>query len=180
MGIIRKTASVGTLGIISFRSKKEKLRRADKARVEAETALETEHLARVAAESLGKVADRKVKRASAAAEKAERKLDKARQKSGRSRRAKKLAALMANAEPLLRTSLESARSVSSDAADRGRKRGRKARKTAKRARREAAKSAAHTYRDLVAAATSAKEAVAPQVEKVVHRASEKLDQLSSR
>lgn len=180
MGIIRKTASVGTLGIISFRSKKERLRKAEKARIEAEEALETEHRARLAAEAQGSVADKKVKRAMRAADKAANKLDKARQKSGRSRRAKKLAALMANAEPLVRSGIESARSATSDAVDQGRKRGRKARKNAKRMRKEAAKRSEHTYRDLKAAATSAKEAVAPQVEKVVHRATEKIDQLASR
>ena len=50
MGLVRKTLSVGTLGVVSFRSKKEKLRRAERAREEAELALEAEHDARENAE----------------------------------------------------------------------------------------------------------------------------------
>ena len=42
MGIIRKTASISTLGIVSFRSKKELLRRAEKDRLAAEAALSRE------------------------------------------------------------------------------------------------------------------------------------------
>jgi len=191
MGIIRKTASVGTLGIISFRSKKERLRRSEKARASAEEALDTEHRARLVAEARGTVADKKVRRATVAAEKAARKLESARQKSGRSRKAKKLAALMATAEPLVRSGFESARSASHEAADRGRTRGRKARKSAKKAakvmrkdaarlRKDAGQSAEHAYQDIKAAARSAKDTVAPELEKAVHRASEKIDQLTSR
>src|SRR5687768_11080708 len=39
MGLIRKTVSVGTLGLVSFRSKKEKLRRAEFSQHDAEAAL---------------------------------------------------------------------------------------------------------------------------------------------
>ena len=46
MGIIRKTVSIGTLGIVPFRSKKEQLRRAEKAHREAEAELAGEQAAR--------------------------------------------------------------------------------------------------------------------------------------
>ena len=50
MGLIRKTMSVGTLGIVSFRSKKERLQRAERSQQGAEEALEREHAARLSAE----------------------------------------------------------------------------------------------------------------------------------
>ena len=46
MGLIRKTVSIGTLGIVPFRSKKEQLRRAEKAYREAEAELAGEQAAR--------------------------------------------------------------------------------------------------------------------------------------
>jgi hypothetical protein len=67
MGMIRKTMSVGTLGLVSFRSKKEKLRRAERSSRKAETALEAEHAARVSAESRITAAEKRVKHARAAA-----------------------------------------------------------------------------------------------------------------
>src|SRR6476660_3502317 len=51
MGVMRKTLSVGTLGVVSFRSKKERLRRAERSQRDAEAFLEAEHAARVAAEA---------------------------------------------------------------------------------------------------------------------------------
>jgi hypothetical protein len=54
MGLIRKTLSVGTIGLVSFRSKKERLQRAERAQRDAETLLEREHVARVAAERRAK------------------------------------------------------------------------------------------------------------------------------
>ena len=50
MGLIRKTLSVGTCGVVSFRSKKERLRRAERSQHDAEASLIGEHAARVAAE----------------------------------------------------------------------------------------------------------------------------------
>lgn len=48
MGLIRKTASISTLGLISFRSKKELLRRAEKDRRAAEAEVERTRTARAA------------------------------------------------------------------------------------------------------------------------------------
>ncbi|HEY5013342.1 MAG TPA: hypothetical protein VIK61_11645, partial [Acidimicrobiia bacterium] len=68
MGLIRKTMSIGTLGAVSFRSKKEKLERATRSRREAEVALEEEHGAREAAETRVGRAEKRLKRARAEAE----------------------------------------------------------------------------------------------------------------
>ena len=50
MGLVRKTFSVATLGAVSFRSKKERLRRAERALRDAEQDLERERSARETAE----------------------------------------------------------------------------------------------------------------------------------
>jgi hypothetical protein len=50
MGAIRKTFSIGSFGVVAFRSKKEKLHRAEAAQIDAESALEEEHSARQGAE----------------------------------------------------------------------------------------------------------------------------------
>ena len=56
MGLIRKTLSVGTLGIVPFRSKKEKLVRAERGRHQAEVVAGRERAARVEAETRGRKA----------------------------------------------------------------------------------------------------------------------------
>jgi hypothetical protein len=60
--MIRKTASVGTLGVVAFRSKKERLRRAELSQWDAEASLEAEHAARVVAESRAGVAEKESRR----------------------------------------------------------------------------------------------------------------------
>lgn len=50
MGVIRKTLSISTLGIVDFRSKKEQLRRAEKAHRAARAELAGEQAARTAAD----------------------------------------------------------------------------------------------------------------------------------
>src|SRR5438876_671156 len=82
MGVIRKTLSVGTLGLVSFRSKKERLRRAERSQRDAEAFLEAEHAARVAAEARIAAAEKRVKRASAEAAQASKRVE----QSKRSRR----------------------------------------------------------------------------------------------
>ena len=65
MGVIRKTLSVGTLGLVSFRSKKERLRRAERSQHHAEASLLEEQAARIAAEARITAAEKRVKQASA-------------------------------------------------------------------------------------------------------------------
>jgi hypothetical protein len=67
MGMIRKTASISTLGLISFRSKKERLRRAEAAHREAADDLAAEQAARAAADKRVAEAERRTRQAELAA-----------------------------------------------------------------------------------------------------------------
>src|SRR4051812_37339343 len=62
MGMMRKTLSIGTLGLVSFRSKNERLERAEQALTEAEAGRDAEHEARSAAEQRAAEAMREVRR----------------------------------------------------------------------------------------------------------------------
>src|SRR5262245_18752112 len=93
MGIIRKTASISTLGLISFRSKKEKLRRAETAHRTALDELASEQAAHAAADERLTEAERRATRAELTALKEAKvarrrgeKLDAARSERGRRRR----------------------------------------------------------------------------------------------
>ena len=119
MGLIRKTLSVGTLGTVSFRSKKERLRR-------AEASLEREHAARSAAEARIGDAESRVKRASAEAASASRRLE--RSKRRRRRNAETVGDVISGLEPMIRT-------ARADVTERGRRAGRRGRKAAKRSLR---------------------------------------------
>lgn len=63
MGLIRKTLSITTLGVVPFRSKKEKLRRAEAGRRSAEAELAREHVARADADERIKAAEKRVRAA---------------------------------------------------------------------------------------------------------------------
>jgi hypothetical protein len=149
MGLIRKTCSIGTFGIVPYRSKKEKLRRAERARLAAEAALQREHQAREAAEVRIAAAEKRVKQSIAEAARTAHRLEKV--KRHRRRRTAALTEVLASAEPIVRSGVQTARSAGGDAAERGRKAGRRARKAAMKA----------------TAAT--KEAVAPRAEKVASK-----------
>lgn len=64
MGMIRKTMSIGTLGLVSFRSKKELLERSESSRLEAEARLTDEQAARLVAEARVEVAEKQAEQAS--------------------------------------------------------------------------------------------------------------------
>jgi hypothetical protein len=136
MGVIRKTLSIGTLGAVSFRSNKEKLRRAERSRSDAESSLSDEHAARVAAEARISAAEKRVHNATAAAARAASRLDESKRRRRRDRRAR-AAKLLAEVQPIVHSGAESVRSASSDAAERGRKAGRRAGKSTKRSLRQA-------------------------------------------
>jgi hypothetical protein len=120
MGLIRKTLSIGTLGAVSFRSKKELLKRAERSRREADVALEDETRAREAAESRVAAAEKRARQARADAEHTAQKLARAKRRSRRD---------------------DVIRSSSADAVERGRKAGRRARKAAAKAAATAAATA---------------------------------------
>jgi len=134
MGVIRKTASVGTLGLVNFRSKKEKLRRAEFAR-------DAEHRAREIAESGFARAESELKRLSKSEAKAAKKLAKLR-KNRKVRKADRLATLLDAAQPVVKSGMETTRHTMHDVAKKSRKHGRRARK----ATREAAEHASHEMR----------------------------------
>ena len=83
MGLIRKTLSVGTFGVVSFRSKKEKLRRAERSQHDAEASLEEEHAARVAAEDRVSGSEKRAKRASAQAAHTAKRLERSKHRNRR-------------------------------------------------------------------------------------------------
>lgn len=142
MGVIRKTASISTLGLINFRSKKEKLERAEKAMTDAIHARDAEHLARSVAEQGFSKVEAELRRLSASEAKAARQLARLRKRSRRVRKAEKLNGILVGATPMMKDGMTSARSTMHDAAEKGRKHGRKARKAA----RTAAKRASHDIR----------------------------------
>lgn len=134
MGLVRKTLSIGTLGVVSFRSKKDKLRRAERARHDAELALADEHDARETAEIRIAAAEKRLKQATGEAARTANQLEKEKGKRKRRRsRSTAISGLLAGAEPIVRGGVDSARSVGTDAAKRGRKAGRKAGRRARKA-----------------------------------------------
>ncbi len=154
MGMIRKTLSVSTLGVVSFRSKKERLARADRALRKAEHELDREHTSRVVAETRISAAEHRLKHATADAERASKRLE-------RSKRNDRRAALV-------REIVEDMQPV-----------GRKAAKAARRSARDAKVGAKRSLKQAKVAASSTKDALAPHVERAVERASEAIDSLSS-
>jgi len=78
MGVIRKTLSISTLGIVDFRSKKEQIRRAEKAHQEARAELAGEHAARTAADQRIAEAEKRARQAELVALQQSKKADKAR------------------------------------------------------------------------------------------------------
>jgi hypothetical protein len=105
MGLIRKSLSVGTLGVVAFRSNKEKLHRAEGSRRRAQEALERADTAREGAECRVTAAEERAEHADAEATKATKRLKRAR-KRGRGRRADRLAHLVATAEPIVRSTVD--------------------------------------------------------------------------
>ena len=113
MGIIRKTASISTLGIVNFRSKKELLRRAEKQRRSAEAELTREQTARGEADRRVAEAERRMQLAELTAQREAKAAAKTGKPSRRQRRRQR-------------------------GEDTAKEAGRRARKAAKRARKVAA------------------------------------------
>lgn len=180
MGLIRKTLSVSTLGVIPFRSKKEKLRRAERATRDAESELDRERSARAHAESRISEAEKRVKKAQLDALQAAKQLEKNRQKTGRrGKKARTVADMLTAAEPYVREGVESAKQASSEAVVRGRKAAKQARKATKQASQDAKKRAEKSMKKAKQAAESAQAAIAPHAEHAMTRASELVDQVTS-
>lgn len=180
MGIIRKTVSIGTLGIVPFRSKRELLRRAERDQRAASAELDRLQVARAtvdqrltAAEKRLRAAEEKARREAAAAAARKRTSRRARRhanRSGTERRATDvLADLVAAAQPV--------------AQDQAKAVGRRARKAAARAQAAAERAqdeAKKTGRRARARAREAQRAVAPHVEATRDRALSFRDDLVER
>ncbi len=141
MGVIRKTMSIGTLGLVNFRSKKEKLARAHTAMATAVADRDAEHLAREVAESSFSKVEAELRRLTGAEAKAAKQLARLR-RSRKVKKAETLSGMLAAATPGMKDGMQSARATVSDMTTKGRKHGRKARKAA----RSAATKASHDIR----------------------------------
>lgn len=168
MGIIRKTASISTLGLISFRSKKERIRRAEAAHQAASDELVVEQAARTAADRRVAEAERRAHQAelealheAKVARRKGRKLQEV--KAGRSRRSRRKAARKArHAETTVRESVSGLVSAAQPVLEAGAK---QARRHGRAARRRAAAAAAQ---------------VAPRVEDAADKARSKAADLAAR
>lgn len=132
MGVIRKTLSISTLGIVNFRSKKEQLRRAEKAHRAARAELEGEQAARSAADKRIAAAEKRTRQAEMLALQQAKKADIARGKRRERRRASASQAREA-IEGLVATNLPAMEERAKDLGRRGRKAAAKAAKQAEAA-----------------------------------------------
>jgi len=174
MGLIRKTCSVATLGFVSFRSKKERLRRAERSLGDAQHDLDRERSARETLERRIAAAEDRVKRATADASQAARQLEKVKRKKKAERgkrRRRVVSDMLAAAEPAVRTGAHVARDASAEAG----RAGRRARTAASRSARKAHRRA---QRSLKQAAESTKGAVGPVADRVTDRVGEVFEQVA--
>lgn len=179
MGMIRKTLSISTLGLVNFRSKKELLRRAEADLDAATTELEREHAARAAYESRVGIAEKRTRQAELQALQAAKKAAKLRGKKGKRARtlAERLGEALDVAEPKVRAGAEEAkvrgrraRKRAEKAAKQAEVRGRKAAKQAKAAAAEARARAKVEAKKGRARATEAFEEVKDRAEPLLDRA----------
>jgi hypothetical protein len=148
MGLVRKTLSISTLGLVSFRSKKERLRRAEADLDAANEDLEREHLARSGAEARIAAAEKRARSAELQTLKAAKDAAKLRGRKGARARSildrlgdaatsvgstvgEVVADAVEAAEPKVREGTRRARKRSAEARKQGRKAAKRARKQAK-------------------------------------------------
>jgi len=146
VGVIRKTLSISTLGIVDFRSKKEQLRRAEKAHRAARAELAGEQAARSAADQRIAAAEKRARQAELLALQQSKRADGVREKRrGRRRDRRRAAASQAidAIEGFVTTNAPAVEERAKDLGRRGRKAAAKAAKraevAAERARKEARK-----------------------------------------
>lgn len=167
MGIIRKTVSISTLGLVPFRSRKELLRRAERDRRAAEAQLAREQMARAVLDQRVAEAEKRVQKAELTAMHEAKLAAKARGKGARGRRgrrARKTALerfgdLVEGAQPIVE---EQAKAM-----------GRRARKAAKASRHAAERAQREATRGGHRARARMKEleaTMAPRVEAAAERA----------
>ena len=140
MGVIRKTASIATLGIIPFRSKKEQLRRAEKAYRAAEAELVGEQAAREQVDKRLAAAEKRARQAELLALQESKKADVARGKR-KARRMTARAEAVAAIEDLIGSAAPAVEERAKELSRRGRKAAAKASKRAEAAAEDARKQA---------------------------------------
>lgn len=142
MGLIRKTASIATLGVVSFRSKKERLRRAESAYRKAADELAREQAARSEADRRVQAAERRAGQAELTAVHEAKSAARARRKV-RGRKARRKEVVENRVGGLLESAQPAVAATAEKVGRRGRAAARKAekmaRRTATKARKEAAK-----------------------------------------
>ena len=138
MGLIRKTVSISTLGIVPFRSKKEQLRRAKRAHDDAVADLEREKGARSSADTKVAAAEKRAVEAELQALQVAKRLAKVKKSADDDRRTRRQARRQAAAAALT-TAASTAEATASSAAAEAVKLGRRARKRAEKAAVDAQK-----------------------------------------
>lgn len=174
MGIIRKTVSISTLGLVPFRSRKELLRRAEKDRRAAEAELAREQMLRAAADQRVTAAEKRVQKAELTALHEAKLAAKVTAKGARRRRGRRstlerFGDLVEGAQPIVE---EQAKAM-----------GRRARKAAKASRHAATRAQREATRGGRKAKARMKEleaTMAPRVEAAAERAQAMRDELRER
>ncbi len=180
MGIIRKTVSISTLGIVPFRSKRELARRAERDRKEATDQLSRLQLTRAAVEERVTAAEKRLQEAeqNARLEAAAAAADK--RPSRRARRRAKRRGGKRGAKEVLVDLVAAAQPVAQDQVKAAGRRARKAATKAQAAAERAQREAKQTGRRARARAREAQRAVAPHVEATRDRALSLRDDLVER
>ena len=179
MGIIRKTVSVTTLGIVPFRSKKEQLRRAQKAHRSAQAELVGEQAARASADKRIAAAEKRARQAELLALQQAKKADVATGKRRERRRAARAHA-KETIEGFVSATTPVVEERAKDLGRRGRKAAAKATKRAEAAAEEARKRAQKQGRRARKKVIDLTEAATPKLESLrddaVARGTELADQ----
>lgn len=161
MGIIRKTASISTLGIVSFRSKKELLRRAEKDRLAAEAALSREQAARAEADRRVAAAEKRMQEALHMAR--EKAYAKAKRKAGTGKRRGRRQRPDRGAIEVLGDLIAAAQPVVEEQAKAAGRQARKAAKASRQAAERAQREASRGGRRARARLVEVEHAMAPRV-----------------
>jgi hypothetical protein len=167
VGLIRKTLSISTLGIVDFRSKKEQIRRAEKAQRAAQAELAGVEAARVATDQRLAEAEKRAHKAELLALQQAKKANEGkasrreRRKARTSQALETIEGLVASAGPAVE---EQAKKLS-----------RRSRKAAKKARKQAEVTAKKTRKQAEAAAEKASK----QARKQARRAKAKVDDVTA-
>jgi hypothetical protein len=159
--LIRKTVSISTLGIVDFRSKKERIRRAEKAYQSAQAELIGEQTARAAADKRIAAAEKRARQAELLALQQAKKADDVRGRR-RKRRQAAVGHTIEALESFVAANAPVAEEKAKELGRRGRKAAAKAAKRAEAAAEEARKQARKQGR-------RAKKAATPKIEQAAER-----------